>query len=166
MYGAHARRYWSEALQALPKGARDGPSLARDGLNFCNRLYEVERTVRDATPDGRLRACRARSAPIFKEFGIWLAEQHTVALPKSGVGKAVTYCLNLWIPLQTFLRDGRLEIDNNRRERSIKPFVIGRKSFLFMNTPAGAKASATTYSIIETAKENWPQPPGVSAIPL
>ncbi|MCG9966886.1 transposase, partial [Pelotomaculum terephthalicicum JT] len=64
------------------------------------------------------------------------------------------YCLNQWDNLKNFLLDGRLEIDNNRAERSIKPFVIGRKNFLFSNTPRGARGSAIIYSIIETAKEN------------
>jgi transposase len=155
---AHARRKWDEALKALPKEARDGPSVARDGLKFCNRLYEVERDVRDATPDERLRARRARSVPILDEFYAWLGEQRERVLPKSATGQAMTYCLNQWVPLQTFLADGRLDIDNNRSERSIKPFVIGRKAFLFMNTPRGAKASAITYSIIETAKENGLNP--------
>ena len=145
-------------MQALPKAARDGPSVAREGLQFCNRLYEVERTVRDATPDERLRARRARSVPILGEFHQWLTQQQSVTLPKSGIGRAITYCLNQWDSLQTFLKDGRLEIDNNRSERSIKPFVIGRKGFLFMNTPRGAEASAITYSVIETAKENGLNP--------
>jgi len=75
-------------------------------------------------------------------------------LPKSTLGQAITYCLNQWDNLKNFLLDGRLEIDNNRAERSIKPFVIDRKNFLFSNTPKGAKSSAIIYSIIETAKEN------------
>ena len=79
-------------------------------------------------------------------------------LPKSAFGKAVTYCLNQWEKLQAFLLDGRLEIDNNRAERSIKPFVIGRKNWLFANTPRGARVSAILYSIVETAKENGLKP--------
>jgi len=75
-------------------------------------------------------------------------------LPKSTFGKAVTYCWNQWAKLLVYLEDGRLEIDNNRAERSIKPFVIGRKNWLFANTPKGATASAIIYSIIESAKEN------------
>ena len=79
-------------------------------------------------------------------------------LPKSTFGQAVQYCLNQWESLTNYLKDGRLEIDNNRSERSIKPFVIGRKNWLFSNTPRGAKASAIIYSIIETAKENNVEP--------
>jgi len=73
---------------------------------------------------------------------------------KSAFGEAVNYMLGQWKYLERYLLDGRLEISNNRAERSIKPFVIGRKIFLFANTPRGAKASAVMYSIVETAKEN------------
>jgi transposase len=79
---------------------------------------------------------------------LWLKQQH------SQIGQAIAYSLNQWEKLTAFLNDGRLEIDNNRSERSIKPFVIGRKNWLFANTPRGAKASAVIYSVIETAKEN------------
>ena len=75
-------------------------------------------------------------------------------LPKSALGGAITYCRNQWPKLLGFLLDGRLELDNNRSERSIKPFVIGRKNWLFANTPRGARSSAIIYSIVETAKEN------------
>jgi transposase len=79
-------------------------------------------------------------------------------LPKSGIGKAIAYCLNQWDKLVAFLKDGRLEIDNNRSERSIKPVVIGRKAWLSANTPQGARASAIIYSIVETAKANGLNP--------
>ncbi|MGG1532150.1 IS66 family transposase, partial [Brevibacillus agri] len=72
--------------------------------------------------------------------------------------QAIAYSLNQWDKLTAFLQDGRLEIDNNRSERSMKPFVIGRKNWLFANTPRGAKASAIIYSVIETAKENGLNP--------
>ena len=76
------------------------------------------------------------------------------AAPKSALGKALTYLENQKPYLTKYLKDGRLEIDNNRAERSIKPFVIGRKNFLFANTPRGAQGSAIIYSLVETAKEN------------
>lgn len=74
--------------------------------------------------------------------------------PKSLTGNAVGYVLGQWPYLRRYLEDGRLEISNNRAERSIKPFVIDRKNFLFANTARGARASAVTFSLIETAKEN------------
>jgi transposase len=75
-------------------------------------------------------------------------------LPKSLFGLAVNYGRQQWTKLVRFLEDGRIEISNNAAERSIKPFVIGRKNFLFCNTPRGARASAVIYSLVESAKEN------------
>lgn len=74
--------------------------------------------------------------------------------PMSALGAAIHYAFSQRQYLERYLLDGRLEISNNRAERSIKPFVIGRKNFLFANTPRGANASAVMYSLIETAKEN------------
>ena len=79
-------------------------------------------------------------------------------MPKSSQGLAVNYLLNQWPHLICYLEDGRLELSSNRAERSIKPFVIGRKNFLFSNTPSGAQGSATMYSMVETAKENGLDP--------
>ena len=155
---SHARRKWTDALKSLPAAQRDGPNLIREGLDFCNRLFAIERDLRDATPEERERARRARSRPVLAAFLWWLRQQRRIALPQSPLGKAITYCLNQWTPLTNFLRDGRLEIDNNRSERSIKPFVIGRKGWLFMKTPRGAQASAIVYSLVETAKENGLNP--------
>ena len=77
---------------------------------------------------------------------------------KGKLAEAVNYSLNQWDHLLAFLADGRLEVDNNRAERAIKPFVIGRKNWLFANSSRGAQASATVYSIVETAKENGLNP--------
>ena len=80
------------------------------------------------------------------------------AAPKSKLGIALNYLLNQWEYLNTCLQDGRIELSNNRAERSIKPFVISRKNFLFANTPSGAQSSAVLFSLIETAKENGLDP--------
>ncbi|GMA58180.1 hypothetical protein GCM10025858_26830 [Alicyclobacillus sacchari] len=95
---------------------------------------------------------------MLDAFLAWLEEQSEQVLPKSAFWQAVSYCLNQWSKLTTFLEDGHLELDNNRSERSIKRFVIGRKNFLFANTPRGARASAIAYSLVETAKENGLDP--------
>lgn len=131
---------------------------AREGLNFCNQLYAVERTLKNATPSERYEKRLQKSKPILDCFSAWLHEQKDRVLPKSALGKAITYCVNQWKHLEVFLLDGRLEIDNNRSERSIKPFVIGRKNWMFSNTPRGAKGSAVMYSLVETAKENGLSP--------
>jgi transposase len=150
---SHARRKYHEALQILPSHQRSGTAAA-EGLAFCNALFEVERKWRESTPEERYEARLAESRPILNAFMKWLEEQQHRVLPKSLLGQAITYSLNQWVKLNVFLQDGRLEIDNNRSERSIKPVVIGRKNFLFSNTPRGAKASAVIYSLVETAKAN------------
>jgi transposase len=155
---AHARRKFDEALKALPDDKQKGAVTAREGLDFCNRLFAIERDIKDAPPEERLKIRTERSRPVVDAFLSWLRTQRSRVLPKSTLGKAIAYCLNQWEKLEAFLKDGRLELDNNRSERSIKPFVIGRKNWLFSNTPRGAKASATIYSIIETAKENGLSP--------
>lgn len=148
---SHARRTFDEAKTAAV-GNVGSATLA--GLDFCNRLFKIEADLCDVTPDERKAARLERSKPLLDEFKLWLDEHALTVLPKFPLGKAIGYCLGHWKRLTEFLSDGRLEIDNNRAERSIKPLVIGRKNWLFANTPAGAQSSAVLYSIIETAKEN------------
>lgn len=151
---AHARRKFTEALKALPAAQKDKPVAASVGLEYCNRLFAIERQLKDVSDKERYDKRLEKSKPLLDEFYIWLKKQKQQTLPKSTFGQAITYCLNQWDCLNSFLLDGRLEIDNNRAERSIKPFVIGRKNWLFTNTPRGARGSAIIYSVIETAKEN------------
>jgi transposase len=117
---SHARRKYHEALQVLPVRQRSGTAAA-EGLAFCNALFEVERKWKEATPEKRYAARLAESRPILAAFSTWLEVQQHRVLPKSLLGGAVTYTLNQWKKLNVFLQDGRLEIDNNRSERSISP---------------------------------------------
>ncbi|MDI6894831.1 MAG: IS66 family transposase [Bacillota bacterium] len=151
---AHVRRKFDEALKVLPPDKRSPPVAAQEGLDFCNQLFAIERDLREADPEERYRARLERSRPVLDAFSAWLRTQSPRVLPKSLLGQAIRYCQSQWGKLQGFLLDGRLELDNNRSERSLKPFVIGRKGWLFCNTPRGARASAIVYSIVETAKEN------------
>lgn len=151
---AHARRKFDEALKALPPTQDKTMTVAQQGLVFCNQLFAIERDLAQATAEERHTLRQERSRPVLDAYLVWLKQQRGHTLPKSKLGEAITYCLNQWDKLTAFLKDGRLELDNNRSERAIKPFVIGRKNWLFANTPRGAKASATIYSVIETAKEN------------
>jgi len=159
---AHARRKFVEALAVLPADLRKAEktkktSVAQVGLDFCNRLYSIEDKLKLATAEERHAARLLQSAPVLEEMQVWLRD--VGATPATGkLHDAIGYCRNQWTHLTAFLADGRLEIDNNRSERSIKAFVIGRKAWLFSNTPKGATASAVTYSIIETAKENGLNP--------
>lgn len=155
---AHARRKFDEALKALPASQDKIETAAHQGLAFCNQLFAIERELKDAIPEDRYTIRLERSRPVLDAYLTWLRQQRSRALPKSAVGQAIAYSLNQWDKLTAFLKDGRLEIDNNRSERAIKPFVIGRKNWLFANTPRGAKASAVIYSVIETAKENHLNP--------
>jgi transposase len=156
---AHARRKFVDALNVIPQAQRSDPKhLANIALRYISRLYDIEEELRYASPEHRKTVRSERSAAILDEFKVWLDRESALILPKHVVGEAFTYCKNQWPKLIEFLNDGRLEIDNNRAERSIKPFVIGRKNWLFSNTPRGAKTSAIIYSIIETAKENGLDP--------
>ena len=155
---AHVRRTYIEALNALPKNAKTSRTLANQGLKYCNALYKIEQNIKDLSIEERLNIRLKKSKPILDDFSTWLKEQSKKVLPKSKLSEAINYTINQWEYVVNYLLDGRLEIDNNRCERSIKPFVIGRKGWLFSNTPKGAKTSAIIYSIVETAKENKLKP--------
>lgn len=155
---AHLRRKFTEALKGLPPKKRSSGSRAQEALDRINRLFAIERELKRCTPEERTAIRNQRSRPLVEEFHQWLKAILPGILPKSLFGLAVNYGLNQWDKLERFLEDGRIELSNNRSERSIKPFVIARKNFLFCNTPRGAKASAIVFSIIETAKENGLNP--------
>ena len=150
----HCRRGFADALKALPANDRSKPCLAGEGLGFCDSLFKVERGLRHSTDEERFAARLEKSVPLLAGFKSWLDANVSRTGPNTHIGRAIRYALNYWDTLNTFLKDGRLEIDNGASERSIKSFVIGRKGFLFANTPDGAKTSAISYSIVETAKEN------------
>lgn len=157
---AHARREYDEALKAGPPEMGKLGTVAGQGLAYCNQLYAIERDLADASPEERYAERQKRSVPVLEAYKAWLKEQRPRTLPKSLFGQAIAYSLNQWDKLTAFLADGRLELDNNRSERSMKPFVIGCKNWLFANTSRGAKSSAVIYTVIESAKENGLHPFG------
>lgn len=150
---AHARRKFDEALQVLPKEGRKG-SLAATGECYCTRLFQLEESFAESMPEQRYTKRLEQEKPVLDALLVWANETISKTAPKSALGKALHYLLEQWTYLVRYLEDGRLELSNNRAERSIKPFVMGRKNWLFANTPAGAQSSAVIYSLIETAKEN------------
>lgn len=152
---AHLRRKFDEALKVLPEDGRKN-SLALVGKRYCDRLTQLERDFAALSPEERQETRMEASKPVLEAFFSWA--ESCGALPKSPMGKAVHYAHTQRRYLERIVLDGRLEITNNRAERSIKPFVIGRKNWLFANTPGGAQASAILYSIVETAKENGLDP--------
>ena len=152
---AHARRKFDEAVKSLPKGRARGSS-ASQGLAYCNLLFEIEQGLAEKTAEERYNERLKQAKPVLDAMFAW-ANSRTAA-PKSALGKAFTYLKEQWPYLTNYLKDGRLELSNNRAERSIKPFVIDRKNFLFANTPKGAKGSAIMFSLIQTAIENGLDP--------
>lgn len=127
-------------------------TVALVALLSLSLLYKLEKKLAKLSFEERYTKRLKEEKPILDEFLSW-AKTLKVA-PKSALGKALVYIFNQEPYLMNYLKDGRLEIDNNRAERSIKPFVIDRKNFLFANTARGAQGSAIIFSIIETAKEN------------
>ena len=152
---AHARRKFDEAVKSLPKGKAKGSS-ASQGLAYCNLLFGIEQEIADKTAEQRYEERLKQAKPVLDAMFAW-ANSRTAA-PKSALGKAFHYLKEQWPYLTNYLKDGRLEISNNRAERSIKPFVIDRKNFLFANTPKGADGSAIMFSLIQTAIENGLDP--------
>lgn len=150
---AHVRR---KAVEAVNR--RRQPALAYAFLEQIQSLYQVEKKLRGQSPERRLEVRQKESRPIIDELKAWLDQHAPNIVPKGTLGKAVNYTRNQWSILTTFLEDGHLEIDNNLAENAIRPFVIGRKAWLFSGSPAGAEASAMLYTLIETAKANKLEP--------
>ncbi len=152
---AHARRKFDEAVKSLPKGKAKN-STAAQGLAYCTLLFEIEKGISELPSNERYTERLRLAKPVLDELFAWAETRNTA--PKSALGKALTYLKEQRPYLMNYLKDGRLEISNNRAERSIKPFVIDRKNFLFANTPGGAKGSAVIFTLIQTAIENGLDP--------
>lgn len=150
---AHVRRRFVEATHG-----RKNTAAAHQMVALIHQLYQVERKARNETPQERAAVRQKKAAPILDKIKTWLDEKVTQVLPKSPLGAAITYTLNLWPKLITCLEDGHVEIDNNKAENAIRPFVIGRKGWLFSGSPRGAHASATLYTLVESAKANKLEP--------
>ena len=150
---AHARRKFTDALKAMRKPG----GLPLQALKFFEALYEVERLARQAPAgetraDSTLQMRQQHSAPVLAAFRKWLDDQAPNVLPESLTGKAIAYARNQWDYLARYANDGLAPIDNNVLERDIRPFVTGRKNWLFSDTVAGAKASAVIYSLVLTCR--------------
>ncbi len=152
---AHLRRKFCEGLKILPKEKQKDSQLLK-GVEYCDELFRYEQEFALLTPKERFERRQYLSKPLFDEFYSWM--EGLCVLPKSMLGRAIRYAREQKKYIERYLTDGRLEISNNRAERSIKPYVIGRKNWLFCNTPAGARAGAVYYSIIVTAMENGLNP--------
>lgn len=156
---AHIRRKFHEIVSNLDKEALK-KSRAVIGFNYCEQIYKLEKELRENYSNEpnyyeiRYNKRNKELTPILENFITYINEEIPKSLPRSPLGKALDYAKKHLPSLKNILLDGYLEVDNNAAEREIKPFVIGRKNFLFANTAKGAACSANLYSIIETAKAN------------
>ena len=148
---SHARRKLKDAQTLRPKGKT---GKADQGLAFIQKLYAIEKQIKDEPPDVRYDIRQTQARPVIDKLKAWVEKSLPSVPPKSAIGKALVYLHNQWDRLIGYLDDGRYPIDNNPAERAIRPFTIGRKNWLFSHSQAGAKASANLYSLIETAKAN------------
>lgn len=150
---AHMRRKFKEAQTAQSKTSKK-TGKADWALNHIQKLYRIEKQIKGLTIEERYRIRQEKSVPLLNQFKVWLDKSAPNVLPESLLGNALNYALNQWDKLIRYCDDGRLDIGNNRSERAIKRFVMGRRAWLFSQTAKGAKTSATLYSIVETAAAN------------
>ena len=148
---AHARRYFVDVVKTSKK-----EGLAHQIVTLMGKLYQIERELKDknASPALVFMTRLKKARPLLAQIKTLLDDTQLKLPPKSPLGTAVFYALNHWEALNAYLYDGRLEIDNNRSERSIKPFVIGRKNWLFHGNDIGARAGSILFSLIETCKQH------------
>lgn len=149
---AHARRKLREVFD------RDGSESAAEGLRRIAEIYAIEKDIRGTSPGQRLSARQARSAPLIAAFGDWLQGQRLRVSAKSRLGEKLAYIHSHWQGLQTFLTDGRVEIDSNNVENLVRPIALNRKNALFAGHDEGGIAWGRIASLIETCKLNAVEP--------
>jgi transposase len=152
---AHARRMFNEALD-------NDYERAFHALCEIQKLYEIERISKEAGLNfEELKVVRCKeAAPILKGLWLWMQQQYVQVLPKSAIGKALAYSMERWHKLSLYITDGRLKIDNNAVENSIRPVALGRKNYLFAGSHEAAKRSGMLYSLLGTCKMHGIEPYG------
>ncbi len=152
---AHARRKFADIIKIAKTNG-----LATEALKFIRTLYTVEKTAREKNmlAEERYHYRQEKSVPLLTAYKQWLDTHLTKTSEQAKIGNAIRYSLSNWSALNSYLKDGRIEIDNNIAENAIRPFALGRKNWLFQGSPKGAKAGATFYSLIETCKANNIEP--------
>ncbi|MGZ8196468.1 MAG: IS66 family transposase [Methylosarcina sp.] len=155
---AHARRYFVEAEAAIPKAARGPEQPATQFIAGIGELYAIESRAKELPPDLRGQLRREQSRPVLARIEALLVQYLHGMTPNSLLGKALHYLSSQWPKLIRFVENGAWPIDNNLCENAIRPFVVGRRNWLFADTVGGANASANLYSLIETCKANRVDP--------
>lgn len=157
----HARRKFVEAAKASKPSKqkrKNQPSKADVALGKIRKLYRIEAELKNANDEQRYAARQRLAVPLLDELKVWLEKNVAKVLKGGHTYKAIQYMLNQWSYLIGYCEDGKLHISNALAENAIRPFAIGRKAWLFADTPQGAHASAACYSLIETAKANNLEP--------
>jgi transposase len=145
---------WAHVRRKFETANNSDPDLSAKALDLIGKLYDIEAVAREREldPDG-IAALRQEHAPaVLAEIHAWLGVAEAQVLPKSPMGTAVHYALAQWDALQVYVTDGRLEIDNNRSERAMKPVAVGRKNWLFVQSEGGGKTASIMMSLIQTAQ--------------
>ena len=153
---AHCRRKFRDSLPDNVENIDD--TLAKQGLDQIKELFKIEDKIKDLTPEEKAEIRQKEAKPLLDKFFAWCEESKEDVLSKSKIHQAFQYTLNLRKGLSEYINDGYLPMTNSLDERTIRPFAVGRKNWLFSASPKGADASAATYSIIETAKANGLDP--------
>ena len=150
---AHMRRKWREAM---PPGATKENSKAAVGYDYCSKLFAAERKYAHLSSSVRKTARQVEAEPLLEAYWWWVNTLEPT--PGSKLAEAVTYARNQKEYLNSFLEHGEVDISNNYAENAIRPFTVGRKNWLFCDTPKGVDASAIVYTVVETAKANGLEP--------
>ena len=148
---AHARRKFFDASKVSKK-----PGSAAEGLKYIQKLYLIENNLKaqKLTEEEILAERKKQAKPVLEKFGLWLETRQQQVVPSSELAKAISYTLGQWNKLINYLESPHLTPDNNACENAIRPFVLGRKNWLFAGSPKGAESSCGIYSLVETAKQN------------
>lgn len=146
---AHTRRKFFEITVGIPNAG-----IACEAVSKIDRLYEIERAVRGESPEVRLEHRQKHARAVVDEFFIWLKQQQKKLPKASDTVKAINYAMKLEQALSCYLKDGKIEIDNNAAERAMRCIALGRKNYLFAGSDDGGETAAAIYSLIETAKLN------------
>jgi transposase len=155
----HARRKFVEASKAAPANKKGQKvSKADVAIGKIRKLYAIEDRIKDLKPEHKAEQRQTLAQPVLDDLKNWL-QTNASRVPKDSLTyKAIQYTLNQWDHLIGYLNDGKLQISNALAENAIRPFAVGRRNWLFADTSRGARASATVYSLIETAKANGLEP--------
>lgn len=160
----HIRRYFAQIVKAAggDEKAASVQSVALEARNRIDEIFAQDKKLDKLAADRNFNKRKHKRIktikPLMEDFYTWAKDQLMHATPKLALYRALEYAIEYWPYVENVLHDGRLELSNNVAERAIKPFVIGRKNWLFSDTPRGAHASAAIYSIVETAKLNGLNP--------